>query len=64
MLEREGRGSRPPPPTCPPDQHYDSATGKCVDDSPPIDPCTENPTAEGCEDPDPIPNPDDADDGG
>jgi hypothetical protein len=38
----------PPPPTCPPGQHYDLATGKCVDDASPIAPCEVDPTAEEC----------------
>jgi len=37
----------PPPPICPPGQHYDLATGKCVDDILP-DLCEEDPNAEGC----------------
>jgi hypothetical protein len=40
----DGKPPPPPPPKCPSGQHYDSKTGKCVDDTPP---CEEDPTAEG-----------------
>jgi hypothetical protein len=72
VFERGGGGDGkpppppPPPPECPSGQHYDSTTRKCVDDTPP---CEEDPTAEGCEDPEPITDPepiedpDDADEG-
>src|SRR5215212_5916256 len=58
----------PPPPKCPTGQHYDSTTGKCVDDTPPCDndpkppecvepdPCDNDPKPPECVEPDPCDN--------
>jgi hypothetical protein len=45
---------RKPSPKCDTGYHWDDKLKKCVPDSPPPDPCEEDPTIEGC----PIPSPD------